>query len=252
MTNDVGNCVSLAGTRRTLYDNAVIALQLLDDRHLLIVVWHREVELKGSRWAVAGGKAPKRLLRSHAYGRVTALNEAANDTRQARCRLDVFLQTPNVFEKNVTRALTRKQDPSVGYLELVTWRRRRDVIGTHLIGTRRVQMADGRLQYAVERRVFERVDAVSAGSQRTFPECLQLPNPRQLHLGVAIRLQSRLDVTRPNFQVKGLLVERNLARLYYERMLHCRSYSFPLPGCVSNAPDEFKWGFGAFGGDDLL
>jgi len=38
MADDVGDCVSLAGARRTLYDNALAVLQLLDYRNLFFVI----------------------------------------------------------------------------------------------------------------------------------------------------------------------------------------------------------------------
>src|SRR5271163_86072 len=53
VANDVCNRMSLAGSGRSLHDNAVAVFQLANDRNLFFVISHREIQLESIRWAVA-------------------------------------------------------------------------------------------------------------------------------------------------------------------------------------------------------
>ena len=242
VADDVGNGVGLARPGWPLHDHAIVGMQFLDDGDLLVVVGHGEEQLHGVGPTIAGRQASERLLGPDANCRVTVLDEAADDARQRGRFLDLLLKAPDVLQEDVAGTFAPKEHPGVRNLQLVARHRRSHVVGTHLIGTRRVKVPDGGFQRAVKGRRLERVDPVCAGGQCAAPERLQLTHAGQFHLGVAVRLQPRLDITRPNLEVERLLVERDFAGLHQQRVLDRCGEAFLLPRSVADAPSQLERG----------
>ena len=118
MADDVGDCVCFASAGRALNDDAIIALQLLDDGHLLIVVRHGEVQLARVAGTVAGRQPSKRDFRVPTHGVVAGGDKALNDPWYRGGHLELFFQAPNVLQENIARAFAAKNNPATCYQQL--------------------------------------------------------------------------------------------------------------------------------------
>ena len=204
-------CFASAG--RALNDDAIIALQLLDDGHLLVVVRHGEVQLTRVAGPVAGRQSPKWDFRTPAHGVVAGGDKALNDAWHRGRHLELLFQAPNVLQENIARAFAAKNDPAACYQQLVRGRGQAGPILGFNVSAGRVQVPHSRPQRGLKGAGIKRGQPAGAGFDDFLPEGFQLMDASNFHLRVAVDLQFGLNVSRPDLQVKRQLVEVDAASL---------------------------------------
>ncbi len=112
VTDDVGDGVCFSSARGALDHNAVVALQLLDDGHLLVVVRHGKVQLTSVLGAVTGRQATEGDFRASAHGVVPRSDKTLDDGRNRGGHFELLLQATDVFQQDVARTLATKDDPA--------------------------------------------------------------------------------------------------------------------------------------------
>ena len=213
MADDVGNGVCFARAGRALNDDAIIALQLLDDGHLLVVVRHGKVQLTRVVGPVAGRQPSKWDFRAPAHGVVARGHEALDDAWHRGGYFQLLLQAPNVLQENIARAFATKNDPAASNQQLIRGGGQAGPILGFNVSAGGVQVSHSRPQRGLKGAGIKRGQPAGAGFDDFFPEGLQLVDTGNFHLRVAVDLQFGLNVSRPDLQVKRQLVEVDAASL---------------------------------------